>query len=136
MSWLDFIVEQWVLFSLLLVLVVAFLTLESRKGGAAVTQSQATRLINNDEAVLIDLREAKEYKAGHIVDAVHVPYANLSSRLDDLEKYRGKQLILVDKMGQHAGAAGKTLRDKGFNVVRLQGGMVDWLHQNLPVVKT
>lgn len=135
MSWVDFVTEQWLLVSILSVLVIAFLLLEARKGGMTITHHQATRLINNGAAVLIDLRDAKEFKVGHIVDAINIPYANLASRIDDLEKYKSKQIIVVDKMGQHAGSAGKILRDKGFQVVRMQGGMMEWMQQNLPVVK-
>ncbi len=135
MSWLDFVVEQWILVAILVALVVAFLVLESRKGGSTVSHHEATRLLNSGQAILVDLRDNKEFKAGHIVDAINIPYANLSSKVDDLEKHKAKQIIVVDKMGQHAGAAGKILRDKGFQVVRMQGGMMEWTQQNLPVVK-
>lgn len=135
MTWLDFVMQEWLLCSLLAAAVVAFLILESRRGGATVTHHQATRLINDGNAVLIDLRDSKEYKAGHIVDAINIPYASLNSRLDELEKHKSKQLIVADKMGQHAGTAGRILREKGFTVVRLQGGMMEWIQQNLPVVK-
>ncbi len=135
MSWLDFVVQEWLLCSLLAATAVAFLVVESRKGGATVSHHQATRLLNQGDAVLVDLRDTKDFKAGHIVDAINIPYASLTGKLDDLEKYKAKQLIVVDKMGQHAGSAGKILRDKGFNVVRLQGGMLEWSQQNLPVVK-
>lgn len=135
MPWLDFLMEEWLLSSLLVAVVVAFLILESRRGGATVSHHQATRLINDGKAVLIDLRDAKEYKTGHIVDAINIPYSSLSTRVVELEKHKAKQLIVVDKMGQHAGAAGRVLREKGFTVVRLQGGMMEWTQQNLPVVK-
>ncbi len=135
MSWLDFVAEQWLLVSILVALVAAFLIVEARKGGATITHHQATRLLNSGAAVLVDLRDAKEFKAGHIIDAINIPYANLASKLDALEKHKSKQVIVVDKMGQHAGSAGKILRDKGFQVVRMQGGMMEWTQQNLPVVK-
>jgi len=134
-TWVDFVMEEWLLCSLLAAVVVAFLILESRRGGTTVTHHQATRLINDGKAVLIDLRDSKEYKAGHIVDAINIPYASLNTRLDELEKHKSKQLIVVDKMGQHAGAAGRVLREKGYTVLRLQGGMMEWTQQNLPVVK-
>lgn len=135
MIWLDFVMEEWLLSSLLAATVAAFLVLESRRGGTSVTQHQATRLLNDGQAVLVDLRDSKEYKTGHIVDAINIPYSSLNTRLVELEKHKAKQLILVDKMGQHAGAAGRVLREKGFTVVRLQGGMMEWTQQNLPVVK-
>lgn len=135
MTWMVFVTEQWPLFGLLAALVVAFLVLESRKGGAVVSHHQATRLVNADEAVILDVRDASEFKSGHIVDAISIPFASLASKADVLEKYKAKQIIVVDKMGQQAGSAGKILRDKGFNVVRMSGGITEWTHQNLPLVK-
>lgn len=135
MSWLDFVAEQWLLISILVALVAAFLVFESRKGGAVVSYHQATRLLNDERAVLLDVRDASDFKAGHIAGAIHIPYASLNARASELDKHKTKQIILADKMGQHAGAAGKTLRDKGFDVVRLSGGMAEWKHQNLPLVK-
>lgn len=123
------------MFSMLAVLVAAFLVLESRKGGAVVSHHQATRLINRGEAVILDVRDAAEFKAGHIVDALNIPYAGLKDKVDLLGKHKSKQIIVVDKMGQHAGAAGKILRDQGFNVVRMQGGISEWTQQNLPLIK-
>jgi rhodanese-related sulfurtransferase len=135
-SWLDFVAEQWLLIGLLVAMVAAFFTLESRKGGAVVSHHQATRLLNDDRAVLLDIRDSSDFKAGHIAGAVHMPYASVNQKASELDKYKTKQIILVDKMGQHAGAAGKILRDKGFDVVRLNGGMSEWMQQNLPVVKS
>lgn len=135
MNWLDFVAQQWILVSLLAVLVAAFLTLESRKGGSVVSHHQATRLLNDERALLLDIRDSSEFKAGHVAGAVNIPYAKINDRASELDKHKTKQIILADKMGQHAGAAGKILRDKGFDVVRLSGGMAEWKHQNLPLVK-
>lgn len=135
MSWLDFAAEQWLLVSILIVMVAAFFILESRKGGAVVSHHQATRLINDGSAVLLDIRDSSDFKSGHIAGALHMPYASIKDRVSELDKHKTKQIILVDKMGQHAGAAGKILRDSGFDVVRLNGGMAEWKHQNLPMVK-
>ncbi|WP_018015340.1 rhodanese-like domain-containing protein [Teredinibacter turnerae] len=130
-----FITEQWLLVSILGVLAAALIFVESRKGGAALSHHEVTRLVNSDQAVVVDVREAKEYSAGHIVDAINIPFAKLADRHTELNKHREKTLIVADKMGQHAGAAGKILKDKGFTVSRLQGGMSEWQGQNLPVVK-
>lgn len=130
-----FITEQWLLVSILSVLVVALFIVESRKGGAALSHHQATRLLNDNQAVVVDVRESKEFSSGHIVDAINIPFAKLNERCSELNKYREKTLIVADKMGQHAGAAGKILKEKGFTVSRLQGGIAEWQGQNLPLVK-
>lgn len=134
--WLEFLTQEWVLFSALGALVITFLVMESRKGGATVSFSEATRRINSGTAVVLDVRESAEFRAGHITDAINIPWSQLKTKTNRLEKHKTKQIIVVDKMGQHAGAAGKILREQGFDVVRLQGGISEWTHQNLPLVKT
>ena len=135
MDFFVFISEQWLLVSLLLVLIYAFAFLERIKGGKPIPAHEATRLINSEEAVLVDLRDAKDYGEGHIAGSLHIPLGKLGSRLSELDKYREKTIILADKLGQHAGSAGKTLNKEGFQVRRLRGGVAEWIGQGLPLVK-
>ncbi|HEY7773943.1 MAG TPA: rhodanese-like domain-containing protein [Marinagarivorans sp.] len=135
MGWIDFVAEQWMLVALLLALVVAFVTLEGKKGGKAVSYHEVSRMLNNETAILLDVRDAADYKAGHIIDAINIPHGSLATRLNELDKYKGKHVIVTDKMGQHSGHAGKVLRDAGFEAVRMKGGMMEWMAQKLPVIK-
>lgn len=113
-----------------------FVRNEVARGGRSVTPQELVNLVNRDGAVVVDVRDANEYSQGHIVDAVNVPHTALGTRISELEKYKGKPVVLACKMGQHAGAAGTILRKAGFdNVSRLKGGVTEWLNQNLPVVK-
>jgi rhodanese-related sulfurtransferase len=93
-------------------------------------------MINADEALLLDIRDSKEFKAGHIAGAVNIPQAKLSDKLGELDDHREKFIIIADKVGQNAGAAGRRLRQNGFKVFRLTGGMMEWQSQQLPVVKS
>lgn len=135
MNWMEFISEQWLLITILCALISALIFVEGKRSGGTMSYHEVTRMLNNNLAILLDVRESKEFSGGHIVDAVNIPYAKLGDRVDELKKHEGKTIIVVDKMGQHAGAAGRQLKEKGFNVSRLQGGMVEWTSQNLPVVK-
>lgn len=135
MGFTAFIAEQWLLLSLLTVLIAALVFVESKRGGDSLSFHGATRLLNDDAGIVVDVREAKEFKAGHIVGAVNIPHTKLADQLSQLEKHKGKTIIVADKMGQHSGAAGRTLKDNGYTAARLQGGMAEWVNQNLPVVK-
>jgi rhodanese-related sulfurtransferase len=135
-GWIEFASEQWLLLSLLGALVTAFVTLESKKGGKTVSYHEVSRLLNSESAVLLDVRDVADFKAGHIVNAINIPHASIATRLDELDKFKTKQVIVVDKMGQHSGHSGKILRDAGFEALRMQGGMAEWFAQKLPVVKT
>lgn len=134
MDFFVFVSEQWILVSILLVLIYLLAITEGVKGGKLLTTHEVTRLLNADEAVLLDIRDKKEFDAGHITGAVHIPYAKFAERKAELEKYKGKLIIVADKMGQHASAIGKQLRHDSFDVRRIRGGMMEWKNQDLPVV--
>lgn len=136
MDFFIFISEQWVLVSILVLLIYAFVFTERVKGGKPASAHEVTRLLNSDQAVLVDIREPKEFSEGHVTNAINIPFAKLDSRMTELEKHRGKLVVIADKIGQHAGAAGKKLRKAGFEVRRLQGGMAEWSSQGLPLVKS
>lgn len=109
---------------------------ERSRSGRSVSPHETTRLLNSDEAVIVDVREKKDFNEGWITGAIHIPFANLKERSTELEKYKDKQIIVVDKMGQHSGMAGKQLKEAGFeNVCRLQGGITEWKNSNMPLVR-
>ena len=113
-----------------------FIANEMRRGGRSVTAQQLVNMVNNENAVVVDVRDSKEFEAGHIVDAINIPHTALESRMSEINKYKDKPLVLTCKMGQHSGAAGTVLRKAGFEqVARLTGGILEWRNQNLPVVK-
>ena len=113
-----------------------FVRNEVVRGGRVVTPQELVNLVNRDGAVVIDVRDAKEFAQGHIVDAVNVPHTALGTRVGELDKFKSKPVVVACKMGQHAGPAGTVLRKAGFeNVARLKGGVTGWLNDNLPVVK-
>ncbi len=133
---IEFASNHFILVSLFLVLIVAFMINEGKQGGAAISPSNLVTLVNREGAVIIDVRDGKEFGNGHIAGAVNVPASSIDSRIGDLQAYKEKPVVLVCKMGQHAGAAGRKLKAQGFeNVRRLSGGMAEWTASNLPVVK-
>ncbi|MBB3060629.1 rhodanese-like domain-containing protein [Microbulbifer rhizosphaerae] len=135
MDFFVFMSEQWLLVSLLVVLLYAFALSERYKAGTPASVHEVTRLINSEGGRVLDIRDKSEYSAGHIVDALHIPHGQVAERIAELAKVKDKPLIVADKMGQHAGAVGRLLKRDGFQVRRLQGGMVEWSNQNLPLVK-
>jgi rhodanese-related sulfurtransferase len=133
---LEFISNHPFLIGTFVLLLVLFIRNETKRGGQSVSAQQLVDMVNRENAVVIDIRDRKEYQAGHIVEAVNVPYSSLEGRLDELKKYRERPIVVTCKMGQNAGAAGTLLRKQGFDKVsRLTGGMAEWRNQNLPVVK-
>ena len=132
----EFVANHWWLVGIWGAFLLALLWDNNRRSGLSVSTSQATMMANNEDAVFVDIRDAEDFSDGHIANAVNIPFATLTSRMSELDKYKDKPLILVCKSGQTVNMAGKTLREKGFNAVRMSGGMMEWNNQNLPVVRS
>jgi rhodanese-related sulfurtransferase len=133
---LQFVSAQWYWFALFSALLAALAWYESRKAGPQVSPHQLSILVNNENALVLDVRPDKEYRQGHIVDALNVPYAQLKDRFEQIDKHKERPIILVCKMGQHASSVAKQLRGRGYEkVYRLTGGMMEWSGSQMPVVR-
>jgi len=107
-----------------------------RTGGASVTTLEATQLINREDAVVLDVRDAASYAAGHVLGARNVPLADLGQRAGELDKARKRPVIVVCETGNTAGRAVSLLKARGFErAVNLAGGFRGWLQGGLPVEK-
>lgn len=133
---LEFVLQQWPLIGALAVTVILLVLHESRRAGATVSPQQLTNLVNQQQAAVIDLRDQVEFRKGHIVDAINIPYAKLNERIGELDDLRERPVILVCKLGQYSSAAGKQLLQQGFKqVYRLSGGISEWQVAQLPLIK-
>ena len=130
-----FLQEQILIVAALAILIVAFLRKEAADGGAKLSLSQVVQAMNNDSAVLLDVRDSKEYDQGHVANAIHITHAKVQNSLNQLEKHKQKQIIVADAMGQQAGTVSRLLIKQGFNVARMRGGMAEWKQEGLPLVK-
>jgi rhodanese-related sulfurtransferase len=105
-------------------------------GFKEVGANEAVRLINQDEALVLDVREDKEFRDGHILNAVNIPLGLLESRLDEINGHKEKPVIVYCRTGQRAAKAGAILQRQGFNAIyKLNGGMMAWNDANMPVSK-
>ena len=135
-QFIDFIINNPLLTGAFAALLGLLIFTEMRKGGQSIGTQELTRLMNQDNAVVVDLRDKKEFGRGSITGSVNIPHASIKTRVGELEKYKTVPVVLVDAMGQHSGMAGKQLKEAGFeNVVRLNGGISTWQSENLPLVK-
>jgi len=111
--------------------------IQQRIGGAKdVGPVDATRMLNHENAVMIDMRKDKDYQAGHIVNAIHLPEFN-DSTMKRLEKFRKRPLIVYCRSGQQSAGVCSKLRKQGFEpVYNLKGGVLAWQNANLPLSRS
>ncbi|MDR2986716.1 MAG: rhodanese-like domain-containing protein [Nocardiopsaceae bacterium] len=85
-------------------------------------------------AILLDVREDAEWRAGHAPKARHIPLGRLPGRLRDVPANR--TVITVCRSGHRSAQAAAMLARDGRDVVNLAGGMYAWARAGLPVVAT
>ena len=105
-------------------------------GGPWVSTLQATQMMNREDALVIDVRDADAYAKGHILGAKSIPLADLGRRAADLQKHKTKAVIVSCQNGDRSAGAAATLRQNGFARVHpLNGGFAAWQQAGLPVEK-
>lgn len=102
----------------------------------SVNTVQATQLINRQNALLLDVREPKEFEGGRLPAALHIPLSQLAGRAAELAKYATRPVIAYCESGRRSRMAGGTLSKAGFKeVYSLEGGLAAWKKDGLPVEK-
>ncbi len=102
-----------------------------------VAPMAAVQLINRKNAVVLDVREQDEYRAGHITGAKNFPVASIEKRAGELKKYLNKPVLISCASGARSHTACTALRKLGFQDLHvLAGGLGAWKQANLPVEKS
>jgi len=104
--------------------------------GRRASALQVTQLINRGKTVVVDVRSAEDFAAGHLRDAKNIPLADLSARIGELDKFKTRTVVLVCQSGARADKAAKILGAAGYtDVFSLDGGHAAWTTANLPITK-
>ncbi|MCA1668560.1 MAG: rhodanese-like domain-containing protein [Thermomicrobia bacterium] len=99
---------------------------------AAVGVDEARRRVDAGEALLVDVREMDEWRAGHVAGAIHIPLGAVASRVAALPKDR--EILVICCTGNRSAMAQERLAQVGFtNVTNIEGGITAWAEQGYPV---
>ena len=105
--------------------------------GREVGPVEAVQLINRRDAVVLDVRDAAEYKSGHITNARHIPEKEIEARMKELEKIKTKPIIVSCGRGNRSLTVANRLRALGFNdAFSLLGGIAAWQQSSMPLEKS
>ncbi|SBS35412.1 Thiosulfate sulfurtransferase GlpE [Marinomonas aquimarina] len=132
---IEFSLNHWEMVAVFVFIAATLIFVETRGGARALSTNAATNLINDKDAVVVDIRPANEFRTGHLTGSINIPSAKLKDSAGTLEKYKSSPIILVCKTGMTAGSSAKELIKSGFDVYKLQGGITEWQNAGLPLVK-
>jgi rhodanese-related sulfurtransferase/DNA-binding transcriptional ArsR family regulator len=99
---------------------------DSRGGLETTADDELVQRVRAGEVTVVDVREAGEYRAGHLPGALHIPLGELDGRAHELRK---DQAVVIYCRGPYcvtAVEAVELLRKKGFRAYRLTLGVSEW----------
>ena len=106
------------------------------RGVQEIDSVAALQLINHKNALVLDVREEKEFNAGHILNAKLIPLGKLTERIGELERNRGQPIVVMCRSGQRSASACVLLDKAGFTqAYNLAGGVLAWKKAGLPLEK-
>lgn len=92
------------------------------------------QLTKNPTLVVLDVRSAAEYQAGHVPGAINVPHDQIEERLESLAPLRDKDVVVYCHSGRRAGLALDALTKHGFTrLEHLGGDMEGWTDAHRPI---
>ena len=101
-----------------------------------VTASEASQMVENNNAIIIDVRNQSEWDAGHIPGAIHIPLSEVKDRIPELIVYKDRPLVMQCYSGKRSAKAAGILQQAGFdNVSNMTGGISAWSAAKLPLEK-
>lgn len=105
-------------------------------GATNINATEAVLLLNRSKPLVLDVRDATEFAAGHMQGAKNIPVAELASRLKEIEKFKDKPVLVHCQKGMRAKTACGILKAQQFTQLNnLQGGLDAWIEAKLPLVK-
>lgn len=137
--YIEFVTNHWLL--VIALIVVSILLLQDILENAfqktkSLSPTQAVAEMNNDETVVIDVREPQEYSKGHIPNSINLPLGSIDEKIDALKLDRQSPLIIACQIGTRSSAAGKKLSNAGFEqIFTIRGGVQAWEDNHLPLKK-
>ena len=97
----------------------------------SITAEEAHERAASRDAVILDVRERREFRAGHAPRSKNIPLSTLAKRTHELQTQH--TYVAVCRSGNRSRTATAQLRRAGFEVLNLKGGMHAWRRAGLPM---
>lgn len=109
---------------------------QAKASAKALTPEAVAQLAESEPVTLVDVREADEWRKGHLPNAVHVPRGFLEMQAESKVPGKESPIIVYCAGGNRSALATQTLKQMGYtNVRHMAGGFTGWKEAGLSVVQ-
>ena len=92
-------------------------------------------LLAPGQPLIIDVRTADEYRAGHVQDAINIPYDEIAGRIAAVTPDHDARIVLYCRSGRRSGIAEQALRQMGYRQIENKGGLNDMLQNGYQIAR-
>ena len=129
----EFLITNWFLVLPLVVAISLFFYSENSRKATKLDPQEVIFQLNNKDALLIDLRNEKEFSKGKISKAIYVG-PDLENCKKEIEKNSEKPIVLFCQNGNKSDEFSKELKKSGTDTFILNGGINSWTADGLPLL--
>ena len=119
---------------LLAVMMLAACGQAKEKGQGAVymniTAEEAKEIMDTEEGyIILDVREQDEYDAGHIPEAILIPYTQIEEKAEEVLTDKDQLILVYCRSGRRSKIAAEALVELGYANIKEFGGILDWPYE-------
>ena len=129
----EFLLTNWFLVLPLIVAITLFFYTENSRKATKLDSQEVIFQLNNKNALLIDLRNEKEFSRGKISQAIYIG-PNLENCKKEINKISDRPVILFCQNGLKSDEFSKELKKSEIDVYILKGGINSWIADGLPLL--
>ena len=95
-----------------------------------ITAEEAKQIMDNEEGyIILDVREQDEYDAGHIPEAILIPYTQIGEKAEKVLTDKAQLILVYCRSGRRSKIAAEALVELGYTNIKEFGGIIDWSYE-------
>ncbi len=126
--------KKYGLLIIALICIVAFYVMSSggnemeknNSGFYQISQDTAKEMMDNQDVIILDVREQYEYDAGHIENSVLLPLSEIATRAEEVLPNKEAIILVYCRSGNRSKQGSMILAELGYTNIYEFGGITTW----------
>lgn len=94
-----------------------------------INAKQAKEMMENDDVIVVDVRNQEEYETGHIKNSILIPLNTISKKAPALLQNKDSTILVYCRSGRRSAMASQQLAKMGYSNIYDFGGIIDWPYE-------